>query len=118
MIMALAGLLCAAGTAKGIHLDNPRAKRISTPQLIAMAWTIICRLMAKPMALEQVLKILAREIERDAENAVLIEGSRGAAKESKAHGKGRLNGDCAKFTALQWGPARRSLSEDHMTSCG
>lgn len=67
MIMALVGLLCATGTDKGIHLDNPHAQRLSTPQLIVMAWTIICRLMAKPIALERLLKLIAREIKRDAE---------------------------------------------------
>jgi hypothetical protein len=67
MIMALAGLLSATDTAKGIHLDNPTAKRLSTPQLIVMAWTIICKLMARPMALERLLRIIARETARDAE---------------------------------------------------
>ena len=66
MIMALAGLLSAAGTAKGIHLDDPCAQRLSTPQLIVMAWTIICKLMAKHMPIEKLLLMIARECARDA----------------------------------------------------
>jgi hypothetical protein len=67
LIMALAGLLSSSGTAMGIRLDNPTAKRLSTPQLIVMTWCIISKLLARPMKVSRLTQIIAREIARDAE---------------------------------------------------
>jgi hypothetical protein len=66
MIMALAGLLCSTGSALGIRLDDPMAKRLSTPQVIAMAWMLIKELLRRPVKLERLMEIIAREIDRDA----------------------------------------------------
>lgn len=67
MIMALAGLLSAVGSSLGIHLDNPKAKRLSTPQLIVMAWHLIASLLRLPISAERLLLIVVRETKRDAE---------------------------------------------------
>lgn len=101
--MALAGLLSAAGTAKGIHLDDPRALRLSTPQLIVMAWAIICKLMAKHMPIEKLLRIIAREITRDAKKNDPDVNLSDSAEASKVYGKVRRNADFVTFTALQSG---------------
>lgn len=67
MVMALASLLSAAGSSLGIHLDTPTAKRLSTPQLIVAAWHLIASLLRRHMEVEQLLLIITREIQRDAE---------------------------------------------------
>jgi hypothetical protein len=67
LVMALASLLSAAGCSLGIHLDNPKAKRLSTTQLIVAAWHLITSLLRRHMSGERLLAIIAREMQREAE---------------------------------------------------
>ena len=64
IIMAIAGLISATNTV--IHLDDPYARRNSTPQIIAMAWAIVTRLLMRRIHIDELMELIAHEIARDA----------------------------------------------------
>ena len=64
IIMAIAGLISATNTV--IHLDDPYARRNSTPQIIAMAWAIVTRLLMRRIHIDELMELIVHEIARDA----------------------------------------------------